>query len=160
MTYTRPDYSYAVTYGVIDPDNVDTDGDLTPEESESGFVVDGHDVELPPDVYGDEAADWLERNGVDSVVMPSDWFDKDGDDCPASEARCRSMAAFLLSGGYTEADGGDAPDSYGWPDDQQDFQTGCWRRETCHLHGWPVEDRALIARLVAAGNASADLAGI
>lgn len=158
--YRRPDYSYAVTYGIVDPDNVDDNGDLIPEESESGFVVDGHDIELPPDVYGDEAADWMERNGVDNVVTAQDWYEEDGGDCPASEARCRSMAAFLLSGGYTEPDGGNVSDSYGWPDDQQDMFTGCWRRETCHLHGWPVEDLALIARLIKAGKASASLDGI
>ena len=153
----RPDYSYSVTYGVVDPDNVDDNGELIPEESEAGFVVDGHDYELPPGVCGDEAAEWMEQHDVDSIVTASDWFDDGGDDCPASEARCRSMAAFLISGGYTEPNGSGAADSYGWPDGQTDLFTGCARREECHLHGWPDSDRRMIARLVEAGDASADL---
>ena len=154
----RPDYSYSVTYGIINPDNVDNNGDLIPEESESGFVVDGHDYELPAGVCGDEAAEWMEQHDVDSIVAPSDWFDEGNDDCPTSEARCRSMAAFLIDGGYTEPNGNDgAADSYGWPDGQTDMYTGCERRETCHLHGWPDSDLRMIARLVEAGDASAEL---
>ena len=151
----RPDYSYSVTYEIVDPDNVDDNDELIPEESESGFVVDGHDCELPPGICGDEAAEWMEQHEVDSRVIASDWFDEGGDDCPANEARCRSMAAFLIDGGYTEPSSNDgAADSYGWPDGQTDLFTGCERRETCHLHGWPVDDLRMIARLVDAGDAS------
>ena len=153
---TRQLYSYSVTYGIVDPDNVDDDGELIPEESEGGFIVDGFDIELPADCCGDEAADFMERNGVDSIVSASDWYEEDGDDCPdcpAHEARCRSMASFLLSGGYTDPDGTGAVDSYGWPDAEQDMHTGCYRSERVHLHGWPDEDLLFIARLVKAGDA-------
>ena len=156
--HKHPDYSYSVTYGIVDPDNIDDNGDLIPEESEAGFVVDGRDYELPPGTCGDEAAEWMERNEVDSIVAPSDWFDEGGDDCPANEARCRSMAAFLISGGYVEPNcNNGAADSCSWPDGQTDLFTGRERRETCHLHGWPDSDRRMIARLVEAGDASAEL---
>lgn len=149
----RPPYSYSITYGVVDPSNVDSDGDLIPEESDAGFVVDGHDYALPADCYGDAAAEWMARNGVDSVVTSADWYEEDGDDCPPHEARCRSMAAFLLSGGYTEPNGIGAVDSYSWPDAQRDMYTGCSRTEWVHLHGWPDEDLDVIFALVKAGDA-------
>lgn len=151
----RPEYSYSVTYGIVDPDNVDADGELIPEESESGFVVDGHDIELPADCYGDAAAEWMARNGVDSTVTASDWYEENDDDCLPYVARCRSMAAFLLSGGYTEPNGTGAVDSYGWPDAQQDMYTGCYRSERVHLHGWPDEDLLFIFALIEAGDARA-----
>jgi hypothetical protein len=153
----EPACTYVVTYQEIDPDG---------DEKESGFVVDGTDIE-GPDFVGPEVLRWRAEQGVDMPLEPSNdedisdalklWDDDNDDNFGLNlnrftrSLRCAiTFARIARDAGASEANvqGAEAQGKASWwsTDPTQDSRSGGYRSESYH----PSDDLLVYSAVIGA----------
>ena len=140
--------TYCTTYEVVSLDSAKY-GDV----DERGFLVDGHDCPLSPELCGDAFLAWHRENNPDVEVTADDWTDPDD-----PQACVRYMADVIIRKGAMNTSGVPfAPGDWYETEPEQDMRTGSYRSECVHLDGWTAEEETAVNKLVRAGKASATI---
>lgn len=122
-----------VTYEIITEESA-RDGEV----AEHGYRCGGWDVPIPDGCVGEAFTKWKEEN-----VEPEWATSEDGDDS------IEEAAGYLKDEGFGPMDTDPSnPDTYAWPDAQQDMDTGAYRQEAAHLEGFTEDEQERIWKIV------------
>lgn len=137
---------YCITFEIVTHESAEN-GDV----ASRGFVSGSWDVEIPDGLCGPEFIAWRDEQKIDVTVNADDWIN-DPTDPLALE---RAMADVILRKGAFQTSGVPwQPGDWYSTDPDQNFETGAYRTESVHLHGWTENQEFIINRLVRSGRAS------